>query len=102
MTGRLWTWTAYLEIVKKYTFFSPFRSAGIVYIFFQARVLSYLVPAMVASVILNIPKFLEARLEEVADLDNLSFLPIILKQTVLLVLLLSFLVRWKTDLRKRM
>ena len=31
----------------------------------QARVLSYLVPAMIASVILNIPKFLEARLEEV-------------------------------------
>ena len=34
--------------------------------FFQARVLSYLVPAMLASVILNIPKFLEARLEEVS------------------------------------
>ena len=32
--------------------------------------LSYLVPAMVASVILNIPKFLEARLEEVVDLHN--------------------------------
>ena len=64
--------------------------------------LSYLVPAMVASVILNIPKFLEARLGEGGDLDNLSFLPIILKQTVLLVLLLSFLVRWKTDLRGRM
>ena len=64
--------------------------------------LSYLVPAMVASVILNIPKFLEARLEEVVDLDNLSFLPIILKETVLLALLLSFLVRWKTDLRRKM
>ena len=33
----------------------------------QARVLSYLVPAMLASVILNIPKFLEARLEEVSS-----------------------------------
>ena len=57
---------------------------------------------MVASVILNIPKFLEARLEEVANLHNLTFLPIILRQTVLLILLLSFLVRWKTDLRRRM
>ena len=37
--------------------------------------LSYLVPAMVASVILNIPKFLEARLEEVVDLYNLSSSP---------------------------
>ena len=45
---------------------------------------------MVASVILNIPKFLEARLEEVVDLHNLTFLPIILKQTILLISLFFF------------
>ena len=36
----------------------------------RVRVLSYILPSMLASVLLNIPKFLEAKLETITYLDN--------------------------------
>ena len=36
----------------------------------KVRVLSYLLPSMLASVLLNIPKFLEAKLETITYLHN--------------------------------